>query len=387
MAECAASLIFRPEYTSYDFGPHHPLRPERMRASLDLLAALELNTHQRQLPPATSDELRLIHDAAYIQAVETLDTSGMYGKTPWGPGPSDTPAFSGMHQASALIAGGSIHAVRSIFDGHLEHAFNPAGGLHHAMRDRASGFCVYNDPALAIAAVLAEHDARVLYLDFDVHHGDGVQAAFYADPRVLTLSIHETGRYLFPGTGYPDEIGRAAGTGYSVNLPVQPYTEDDSWLQLVNGLVPRIAEAFAPDLIVSQHGCDSHAWDPISHVCLSTRAYAAQARLVHELAHRLAGGRWLATGGGGYDWARVVPRSWALIWSEMSGQMLPSALPQAWLDRWRGPAEQADFTPMPRTFDDDTSDWPLIEHRSEIERANQAMADELRRQLGSRWNL
>ena len=386
MAECASRLVYRPEYQTYDFGPQHPLRPERIRASLDLLESLGLGPRpdqQLQPPAATPEQIQLVHDRAYVDAVERLDLFSddvlfRAEAVKWGLGAGDSPAFAGMHQASARIAGGTLHALRGVLDGCLQHAFHPAGGLHHALRARASGFCIYNDAAIAIAAALQEHEARVLYLDFDAHHGDGVQAAFYDEPRVLTFSMHETGRHLFPGTGFAHELGEGLGRGYSVNLPVEPFTEDGSWLEALELLLPPLAEWFAPDVIVSQHGCDAHHWDPLTDLRLSTRAFAAQARLVHDLAHRVAHGRWIALGGGGYDWARVVPRSWACVWAEMTGQRLPEEVPEAWAARWEPAARQEGMWPMPRRLLDDADAWPATPRRAQIERLNRARAEALR---------
>ncbi len=378
--------MYRSEYQTYDFGPEHPLRPDRMRTSLDLIQSLGLGPAADRFliaAAATDDELQLVHDADYVAAVQRLDlfgdTQGIAGEAArWGLGPGDSPAFVGMHAASALIAGGSVHALGQILEGAIQHAFNPAGGLHHAMRTRASGFCIYNDPAIAIATALKRDNVRVLYLDFDAHHGDGVQAAFYSDPRVLTFSIHETGRHLFPGTGFVDELGEGAGRGYSLNLPMEPFTEDDSWLDCLDRLLDPIAEWFRPDVIVSQHGCDSHAWDPLTHLRISTHAFAAQAHRVHSLAHRFAEGRWLALGGGGYDWVRVVPRSWSIIWAEMSQQLLAPGVSEEWRERWASEAEQNGFWPMATQMMDETQAWPATPRRAEIAHANRAQADTLR---------
>jgi acetoin utilization deacetylase AcuC-like enzyme len=381
---CDARLVYRPEYEDYDFGAEHPLRPARIRAALDLISSLGIgpsSDQQLQPPPASLEELGLIHTSRYVDAVQSLDA---FADDPllaaelfrWGLAPGDSPAFVGMHTAAAFIAGGSLHAVRGVLDGAFEHAFHPAGGLHHALRDRASGFCIYNDAAIAIAAALRDREARVLYLDFDAHHGDGVQTAFYDEPRVLTFSIHETGRHLFPGTGFLHELGEGLGRGYSLNLPVEPFTEDGSWLEALELVLPAIAEWFAPDVIVSQHGCDSHAWDPLTDLHLSTQAFAAQAHLVHGLAHRHAGGRWVALGGGGYDWARVVPRSWAAVWAEMSGHRLPRRIPDEWAARWAEPARSAGFWPMPHLLLDESP--PAVPRRAEIQRINRGRAEALR---------
>ena len=198
------------------------------------------------------------------------------------------------------------------------------GGLHHAMPDRASGFCIYDDPALAIARA-RQAGRRVLYLDFDVHHGDGVQAIHADDPGVMTVSFHESGRYLFPGTGFVDELGLGAAAGTIVNVPFEPGTGEGPWWAAVESLVPALAAAFGPDLIVSQHGADGHAWDPLAHLRLTTTAMGRAARLVDAVAHRYAGGAWLSTGGGGYDAYRVVPRSWSLVWLAGAHRDAPDA--------------------------------------------------------------
>ena len=255
----------------------------------------------------------MVPHARYLEAVKRFSVDP-YGFPEAGIGEGgDCPPFAGMHEASAAVAGGSLRAVEAILRGDVEHAQHPGGGLHHAMPERASGFCIYDDPALAIAR--ARRDGlRVLYIDLDVHHGDGVQAIHWDDPGVLTVSFHETGRALFPGTGDVDEVGEGVAAGTSVNVPLPPGTGERAWLAAVALLLPELAATFAPDLIVSQHGADSHAWDPLAHLNVTTTAHGAAARLVDTLAHRHARGRWLATGGGGYDAYRVVPRTWALTW-------------------------------------------------------------------------
>jgi acetoin utilization deacetylase AcuC-like enzyme len=375
-------LVYRPEYTLYDFGPEHPLRPERLTAGMELLSTAGLLRADSELwraPPATLEELRRVHSADYIEAVRSLELrADATSANQRGLGPGDTPAFRGMHAAASLIAGGTLNAVRAVLIGECAHAFNPAGGLHHAQRDRAAGFCIYNDVAVGIAAALAERNVRVLYLDFDAHHADGVQAAFYAEPRVLTLSLHETGRRLFPGTGFSEELGHARGRGFSVNLPMEPFTEDDDWLAGLEALVRPVAEWFAPDIVVSQHGSDSHAWDPLTHLRLSTRAYVAQARLAHQLAHQLAGGRWVALGGGGYDWLRVVPRSWAIVWAEMAGRALAERLPTQWCSAWAQRSLADDLGPLPATFLDDARAWPIVGRRAAIRQINRQHLDAVR---------
>jgi acetoin utilization protein AcuC len=242
--------------------------------------------------------------------------------------------------------------MEAILRGDVQHAFHPGGGLHHAMPARASGFCVYDDPALAIARARRER-LRVLYVDLDVHHGDGVQAIHWADPGVMTVSIHETGLALFPGTGFPDELGGGEAIGTKVNLPLGPGTGERGWLAAIELVLPALAEAFRPEVVVSQHGADAHAFDPLAHLRVTTTAMGAAARLVDGLAHRWAGGRWLATGGGGYDVYRVVPRAWAQVWLAASHREAPEEIPAAWRERWAEDGERYGQAPIPTTFDDE----------------------------------
>lgn len=342
-------LVFGPRSETYDFGPSHPLTPRRFGTGISLLEALGAVPG---LAPeaATDEELAWIHDDAYIEHVKRASWDP--GTPPRaGIGPGDTPRFDGMHEASAAVAGGSLRAMEAILRGDVEHAFHPGGGLHHAMPARASGFCVYDDPALAIARARRD-DLRVMYVDLDVHHGDGVQAIHWADPGVLTVSIHETGHALFPGTGFPEELGGGAAVGTKVNLPLDPGTGELGWLPALELALPALAERFQPEVIVSQHGADAHAFDPLAHLRVTTTAMGAAARLVDSLAHRWAGGRWLATGGGGYDVYRVVPRAWAHVWLAASHRDVPPATPPEWRERWAADAERFGQTPVPESFDD-----------------------------------
>lgn len=334
-----AAIANHPDFLEYDFGSYHPLRPERISASLDLLRSAGLWFEESELLTAEASdplELELVHSPAYIRAVEEAGSG--HGRADhfeqFGLSSTDNPPFPDMHRAAALIAGGSAQAVRRIMAGSLDHAFNGAGGLHHALRARASGFCVYNDPALAAAIAIREFNARVLYIDLDCHHGDGVQWIFYDEPDVCTLSFHESGEYLFPGSGEIGERGEGGGEGYAFNVPFMPYTRDAAWIAALQQVLPSVAEWYRPDLIISSHGADTHAWDPLTHLSLTTASFREQASLIHQLAHGFANGRWLAVGSGGYDWRRVVPRSWAIVWAEMTDRELPEDLPADWTDRW-----------------------------------------------------
>ncbi|GAA3124132.1 acetoin utilization protein AcuC [Nonomuraea salmonea] len=304
-----------------------------MRVELTMALAREMGVLDKVelagCVPASDDELALVHHRGYIEAVKRVSASGLPDMSA-GLGTTDNPAFAGVHEASALIAGASLAAARSVWEGTAEHAVNVAGGLHHAMPALASGFCVYNDPALAIAWLLEQGVGRVAYVDVDVHHGDGVQTVFYADPRVLTISLHESPRTLFPGTGFPHETG-AAGTAVNVALPAG--TGDAGWLRAFHAVVPPLLHEFGPEILVTQHGCDSHALDPLANLMLSVDGQRAAYEALHRLAHETAGGRWIATGGGGYELVQVVPRVWTHLMAELAGHPIDPATPTP--EEWR----------------------------------------------------
>ena len=410
-------IAFDAQELHYGFGPEHPLQPDRLRALLDLLESSRLwdSANERTLltlRPASIEELRLVHTPEYIAAVQRL--SDMHGKQmkeqerselaqlelQFGFGDGDTPVQQGMHEVSALVTGGTLMALSAVMglpeggnfaseDERPLHVFHPAGGLHHAWAERASGFCIYNDAAVAIAHAIQASEAKVLYIDFDAHHGDGVQRAFYDEPRVMTVSFHETGRYLFPGTGDVLELGEGSGRGYAVNIPLEPFTEDDSYIAVMNALLVPLVTAFAPDVLITQHGCDTHAWDPLTHLYLTTRGIQAQIKMAHQLAHTFCGGRWVALGGGGYSLYRVVPRAWSMLWAEMSEQELPENLPEKWIQRWKpswaakvAREEEAEEVmgklsapkSFPTTFMDREGEFPPQPRRQNISRANMLTA-------------
>ena len=320
----------------YDFGHEHPLNPLRLDLTMRLardLGVLDLPTITMVHPePATDDELFLVHDQDYVAAVKAAGADPTHTDLARGLGTPDTPTFRNMHEASALVVGASLAAARAVWSGEAEHAVNVAGGLHHAMPDAGAGFCVYNDPAVAIAWLLEQGAERVAYVDVDVHHGDGVERAFWDEPRVLTISLHESGRYLFPGTGFPEDNGGPGAEGFAVNVALPPGTGDGPWLRAFHAVVPALLEEFAPQVLVTQHGCDSHVLDPLAHLGLTLDGQRTSYAALHELAHRYAGGRWLATGGGGYELAQVVPRAWTHLLAEAAGRPIPpeTAVPEGW---------------------------------------------------------
>jgi acetoin utilization protein AcuC len=319
----------------YDFGPSHPLRPERVLLTYENIDRIRLAEREYvdslASSPATDEQILAVHDGEFVGAVKALDAGEMERSAAleFGLGTPDDPIFSNMHLASSAVCGASIVGAEAVVDGGFTHAFNPAGGLHHARRREASGFCIYNDPAVAIARVLEMRpDWRVMYVDVDVHHGDGVQWIFYDDPRVLTVSFHESGRYLYPGTGFEDEIGEGAAVGTSANIPLLPYTGNADYLWALEHLLGNLGEAFRPHLIVTQLGADTHHGDPLAELGLTMAAYPPMAQILHEVAHRFCEGRWVATGGGGYQAETVVPKVWTMHFAEMCGH--PEVVPHDW---------------------------------------------------------
>jgi acetoin utilization protein AcuC len=269
-----ALFFYTTDEMKYHFYEGHPFNQHRLKLTVDLLQRVgALPQNKIRIPgQSTDEELALAHSLPYIQAVRTLSETDINEEwlvkaESFGLGlEGDTPYFEGMHEVSSQIVGGTLAAVEAVMSGKTKHALHLGGGLHHAMSGKGSGFCVYNDAAVAIAAIQQKYHARVMYVDTDVHHGDGVQWMFYTDPDVLTLSIHETGKYLFPGTGAVNERGEENGFGYSLNLPMEPYTEDESWLECFTEVFNQAVASFQPDIIISQHGCDAHAYDPLAHI-------------------------------------------------------------------------------------------------------------------------
>ena len=333
---CRACVVYDESLTAYDFGPTHPMNPVRVDLTISLAQHLGVldGLERVPAPDATEDDLATVHDAALIEAVMAASVDPSRGDPAYGLGSEDNPTFLHMHQASRHVVGASIEAARRVWTGQADHAANISGGLHHAMPDRVSGFCVYNDVAVAIRWLLANGARKVAYVDVDVHHGDGVESIFYDDPRVLTISLHETGQMLFPGTGFPADAGGPDALGSAVNVALPPGTADAGWLRAFHAVVPPLLREFQPDVLVTQQGCDSHRDDPLAHLELSVDGQRASYHALHDLAHEVASGRWVAFGGGGYAVVDVVPRSWTHLLSTVAGHPLAADLdtPPAWRD-------------------------------------------------------
>ncbi|MGC0143022.1 acetoin utilization protein AcuC [Pseudactinotalea sp. Z1732] len=329
-------LPWSPELLTYNFGPGHPMAPVRTRLAFALLEHLGLlqspQVHLIEATAADDAMLGTVHEPGYIQAVRR----GGRG-TPdeqRGLGTMDNPLFEAMHDSSALIAGASVAAARAVWTGQVPHAVNIAGGLHHAMAGRAGGFCIYNDVAIAIRWLLDHGAERVLYVDVDAHHGDGVEAAFWDEPRVVTVSVHQNGETIFPGTGFAQDIGGPNAQGHAVNVALPPGVDDKPWLRAVEAVLVPVAKEFGPQVIVSQHGADAHRHDPLTQMDVSVDAQVAAAQMIAQVAAEHAQDRWVATGGGGYDVAATVPRVWARLVAAAAGVDIraDTPTPQAWRD-------------------------------------------------------
>jgi acetoin utilization protein AcuC len=329
-------LVTSPGAAAYDLGEGHPMRAVRAALTRDLAAALGVlgrpTWATRAAGSARDEELLLVHTDSYVGMVRAADRLPASMLAYVGLGTDDTPVIPGLHDAAAAVVGATLAACTAVWSGEAEHAVNLSGGLHHAMRGHASGFCVYNDAAVGIADLLRAGCARVAYVDLDAHHGDGVEAIFADDPRVLTISLHQDGRTLFPGTGAATDVGAPGADGCAVNVALPPGTRDAGWLRALTAVVPVLLRTFAPDVIVTQCGCDAHARDPLSDLELSVEGFTVAYELLHSLAHELCAGRWVVLGGGGYDLGSAVPRAWSQLLAVCSGDALAqeSVITEAW---------------------------------------------------------
>ena len=329
-------LLYHPDFLKYDFRSDHALREERVKLARDLIEGLGLLSaaEEREPAPATDRDVLAVHEPTYVRVLKRLSEWPGVSEPDFGLEPGDNPPFRGMYEAALLQAGATLLACDLIAQRKATRAYNLGGGFHHAMPGRASGFCILNDVAIGIHHLLETGIRRVLYVDIDGHHGDGVQAIFYRDPRVLTVSLHEDGRFLFPGTGSVEEIGEGEGRGYAVNVPLPPHTGDASWTKAFDAIVLPVAEAFRPEVLFTQTGADAHTTDPLTHLDLTTESYEHAGGRFDEIARRWCEDRWVAVGGGGYD-VTTVPRVWTLLFGALVRRRPANALPEEWLQECR----------------------------------------------------
>jgi acetoin utilization protein AcuC len=346
-------LVWDDGFVDYNLGPYHPLRPVRVRLTYDLIRSKGIleddTTKVVKARSASRDEIKLFHEDTYVALVEKYSKKGS-GLLDAG----DTPAFKGCYEATSLVVGASLAGADMVMSGKLSHAFNPSGGLHHAHPERASGFCIFNDPAIVIAYMKSKYNVkRLLYLDIDAHHGDGVMYGYYDDPTVLDIDFHESGRYLFPGTGFPDETGKGDARGLKLNIPLPPSTGDQAYLEAFHELVPSTVRAFKPEIILVQCGADGHLDDRLAHLRLTTKTYSEVVGEMHRLAHELCKGRLLLFGGGGYTLANV-PRVWTVAFATLAGNTtLDDKIPADWASKFDADAEEDS---PERLFDKPTTD-------------------------------
>jgi acetoin utilization protein AcuC len=323
------TLLYSDRFLDYNLGPFHPLRPIRVKLTHDLIQSkglLNEDYAEITLPRlASEEEILLFHEKEYVRLVQKYSERGS-GLLDSG----DTPAFKGCFEATSLVVGASLEACDKIMTGKFAHAFNPSGGLHHAHPERASGFCIFNDPAVSINYLKKKYDVkRLVYLDIDAHHGDGVMYGFYNDPSVLDIDFHESGKYIFPGTGFPDETGEDKAKGLKLNVPLLPGTGDEAYTKAFQKLVPEAVRKFRPEIILVQCGADGHADDRLAHLRLTTSTYGEVVSEMHALAHELCKGRFLLFGGGGYTLANV-PRVWTIAFATLAGKKLDNVISEPW---------------------------------------------------------
>ncbi|MBU7047475.1 MAG: acetoin utilization protein AcuC [Theionarchaea archaeon] len=315
------SFFYTNEFLTYDFSGMHPLKPIRLKLTYDTMKVKSILSGFDVAEPrkATFDDLLQVHTQDYISAVQKAEKG--IPDFRYGLGTSDNPLFPEMYESSLIYTGASISAAEHLFERDM--SVNISGGLHHAHPDQAAGFCIFNDVAVAIKTLLKKF-GRIAYIDIDAHHGDGVQEVFYRSNKVLTISLHESGQFLFPGTGFPDEIGEDEGRGYSVNVPLYPFTADDVYIESFQEVVPPLIEAFAPDMIVAQIGADTNTDDPLSDLRLSIRGYLTVIEIIRGL-HR----KHLILGGGGYN-LEVVPKAWSMAMAVLLGKEIDIPFEQSY---------------------------------------------------------
>jgi acetoin utilization protein AcuC len=365
------SVIYHPAYRRYSFGDEHPFSPLRVDMMLDLLDALGHPVRAVAPEPATHEEVLGVHSDYYVRRVEALSAGEEVPDCQeYGLGTPDTPAFSGMDEAARWLVGGALHGARLICEGE-KRVLQLGGGLHHAQRNFASGFCIYNDLAIAINA-LTRHGLWVTYVDIDVHHGDGVQQILYEDKRVMTVSLHESGQYLFPGTGHVHEIGAGLGRGLKLNLPLEPFTEGESYREVFDEVLPVALRHFKPGVLVVQAGADAHFDDPLGDLMLTTHDYEYIFRRILEWADAFTAGRVLFTLGGGYSF-RAAPRIWTILYLLIHDLPVPRDLPGAWLKEWNGVLEK-ELSP---TLHDPNPGHIDVPNRREIAHRNRQVAQRL----------
>ena len=365
-------IIYHPDYKKYDLGSGHPFDPVRAEMVIDYLNSTGCLKSFVKPDPVSPEDLTVIHSRSYIDMVESV-SCGMDLKNTedYGLGTLDNPIVKGMAEGARLQTGGTVLAAKLLIENKYKKVIQFGGGFHHAHLNLAAGFCIYNDLALAIKEMI-EKNWHVVYLDLDVHHGDGVQEIFYSDENVMTISLHESGEYLFPGTGWLHELGNGMGRSLKLNVPLEPFTEGESYLEVINGIVEPALKWFKPDALVVQAGADAHFSDPLADLMLTTQDFEKIYRRVLELVNQYSNGRVLFTLGGGYS-ITATPRIWILLYLVLFGMEIPERLPDDWRLRWQKKINKE----LPAFLHDPLPAFDSIPRKQEIVKYNHELIQRL----------
>jgi acetoin utilization protein AcuC len=373
-------IIYSPEYKKYDLGTGHPFDPRRVEMMLDLLKEYGLSIETLEPEPVKPDELLPIHDETFIQIIEAVSRGEkILNLEEYGLGTLDNPVAIGMAEGARFQVGGTLLGARLLLQNKAKKILQLGGGFHHARFNKAEGFCIYNDLALAINEMI-KTGWHVLYLDIDAHHGDGVQEIFYSDENVMTISLHESGEYLFPGTGWIHELGKGMGRGLKLNLPLEPFTEGDSFIEVFEGIVPKALSWFKPDAIIVQAGVDAHYSDALADLMLTSFDFQKIFTRIIELADKFSNGKILFTLGGGYSFT-AAPRIWTILLFTLFNLNIPNFLPLSWINRWKQKANLK----IPSSLHDLLPAYDLIPRKLEIEKYNRALIQRLLDAVSPYW--
>jgi acetoin utilization protein AcuC len=373
-------IIYSPEYKKYDLGAGHPFDPRRVEMMLDLLKEYGLSIETLEPEPVKPDELLPIHDETFIQIIEAVSRGEkILNLEEYGLGTLDNPVAIGMAEGARFQVGGTLLGARLLLQNKAKKILQLGGGFHHARFNKAEGFCIYNDLALAINEMI-KTGWHVLYLDIDAHHGDGVQEIFYSDENVMTISLHESGEYLFPGTGWIHELGKGMGRGLKLNLPLEPFTEGDSFIEVFEGIVPKALSWFKPDAIIVQAGVDAHYSDALADLMLTSFDFQKIFTRIIELADKFSNGKILFTLGGGYSFT-AAPRIWTILLFTLFNLNIPNFLPLSWINRWKQKANLK----IPSSLHDLLPAYDLIPRKLEIEKYNRALIQRLLDAVSPYW--
>ncbi len=373
-------VIYHPKYGKYDLGPEHPFSPIRAEMVIDLLKEWGIWKEPVEAIPITAEELKIIHDEEYINSIEKLSQgTQIKGIERFGLGSADNPIVEGMAEGARYQVGGTVLGAKLLIEGKAKKVLQFGGGFHHAHNKLASGFCIYNDLAMAIKEMV-KHGWHVAYLDIDVHHGDGVQEMFYSDEKVMTISIHESGEYLFPGTGWVHELGKSMGRGLKINIPMEPFSEGDSYLEVLNKVVEPALSWFRPNALVVQAGADAHFSDPLADNLLTTHDYEKIFNKIINLSDNNCNGNVLFTFGGGYS-SIATPRVWAILYLILNNLKIPERLPEAWRKRWQNKINK----PLPEFLHDVLPAFDEIPRKEEIKKINKEIIQRLLDAVAGEW--